>query len=67
MLQPIVVIMVQSRSRVTKQAVQFAMSLTKDIKVLHAVEDVPVVCRAARTTESEPPDSGWNVAIGCPC
>jgi amino acid transporter len=39
MMQPIVVIMVQGWNRVTKQAVQFAMSLSKDIKVLHAADE----------------------------
>jgi amino acid transporter len=38
-LQPIVIIPVDSWNRVSKQAVQFAMSLTKEIKVLHATED----------------------------
>lgn len=39
LLQPIVIIMVQSWNRVTKESVQFAMSLSKDIKVLHAAEE----------------------------
>jgi len=38
-LPPIVVITVQSWNRITKEAVQFAMSLTRDIKVVHAAED----------------------------
>jgi len=39
LLQPILVVTVQSWNRVTKEAVQFAMSLSKDIKVLHAAEE----------------------------
>ena len=39
LLQPVIVITVQSWNRVSKEAIQFAMSLSKDIKVLHAAEE----------------------------
>jgi hypothetical protein len=39
LLQPIMVVTVQGWTCVTKEALQFAMSLSKDIKVLHAAED----------------------------
>jgi hypothetical protein len=39
LLPPMVVITVQGWNRVTKEAVQFAMSLSKELKVLHAIED----------------------------
>jgi hypothetical protein len=39
MLQPIMVIPVQGWNRVTKEALQFAMTLSKDIKILHAEDD----------------------------
>ena len=39
LLQPIIVITVQGWNCVTKEALQFAMSLSKEIKVLHAAEE----------------------------
>ncbi|MBV9264865.1 MAG: hypothetical protein JO061_01730 [Acidobacteriaceae bacterium] len=39
LLQPIIVVCIHGWNRVTKEALHFAMSLSKDIKVLHAKEE----------------------------
>jgi hypothetical protein len=39
LLQPVVVVMIQNWNRVSQEALQFAMTLSSDIKVLHAAED----------------------------
>ena len=39
LLQPIIIVSIQSWNRITKEALQFAMSLSKEIKVLHAAEE----------------------------
>ena len=39
LLPPIMVITIQGWNKVSKESVQFAMSLSKDIKVLHAAEE----------------------------
>jgi hypothetical protein len=39
LLQPVIIVMIQNWNRVSQEALQFAMTLSNDIKVLHAAED----------------------------